>query len=461
MLFSENSKLYRFCDKLVMALVCILMADCAIFGSGRILSVGPLGFRTILLCLTLLLSVPLILSQFRILLQRRLLWLLGVFFVWLMLQTIVGIRNQNNTSLLLSDLKGFFHFFAVLPCLCVFKTKDRVHRLMRVVMYASAALAAVAFLLLFIYNWAPTAFNRIGILDKDHDITMFAAVSSKIPRLFFKSTPYLLCGCVFAVYFYTATPGGKHRWQYPLIIGFSLFALLLSYTRSIYLGAGISAIFLTVMLYCGFDNAHRMCLKKILAASVLICIVLITLCSTILSANYFGYALDRVGITFFQPDDSSSGSADPSEPSLPPEDNPNDYQQQTIAADKLRAETLSELLTHIKSAPVLGHGLGKSLAVRNHLPHEYIYLDFWMKTGIIGLLLYFAPFLTMLLNTIKRCNNGGSKTQLLPYWLSALLGFIIFSFFNPYMNAALGILLYCCSISLFYLNDTPNQPLNH
>ena len=456
MKISINDKLYRLCDKLVMILLCVLMADCAVFGAGRTLSVGPLGFRMVLLGVIMVCSVPLVIEQFPKLIKNRFLWLLAAFAGWLALETVLGILNGNSRSLLAGDIKGFAYFAAVLPALCVLNTKERIHKLMQVIMYASAVLAVVTPVLVLLYNWAPGFFTWLVSHDGEHNITMFAAVSSKIPRLFYKSTPYFLSGCAFSVYFCLIRQEEKFRWRYAVIAGLSLFALLLSYTRSIYLAVGIAAAVLVVALYFTMERSRRVRLAKAVGASALSCVLLIVVCSLVLRANYFGYALDRLGVNFVQGDLDSTDPSNPG-PNPGPSQGGNDetdrFQNDTIESDKFRAETMAELITNIKASPVWGHGLGKALEVREGLANEYIYQDIWMKTGIIGLALFFAPLALLGMETVKKFKTAPDQVRLYAPWLAVLLGFVVFSYFNPYMNAALGILFYCCTIGVYCAED--------
>ncbi len=458
----SHNNFYRVCDKLVMALLCLLMADCAMLGSGRVFSVGPLGMRMILLGLLLVASLPLIVQQFPRLVKTRMVWLLVFFALWLVIETIMGILNGNSRALLAGDLKGFAYLVATIPVLCVLNTKQRVLRLMKVMMYASGILAVSALILLFLYNYNAQLFGKIAILDRDHHITMFAAVSSRIPRLFFKSTPYFLCGCAFPVYFAVTEKSHLRFWLYPVIVGLSLFAMLLSYTRSIYLAVGVSALFMIVVLCISLDAKGKKKLITVFSLSAAVFLLLITLCSVTMKADYFGYALDRLGVTFHSPiigpsttDPSGPDSSDPTSPSMPGDTDL--FQQATIESDKFRAQTMAELKENILSSPVWGHGLGKALEVRNGYANEYIYHDILMKTGIIGLLLFLSPAIWLFADFIKKLKNKSDAALLIAPWLTVLLGFLIFSYFNPYMNASLGILFYCCCIGIV----SGNQPKNH
>ena len=453
MKFPLRNKLYFYCDRIAIVLLYIIMAECAVFGAGKTFAIGSLTLRMLLLAALLVVCLPLMIRQAPQLLKNRHLWLLAAFAVWLALEAIIGYRNKNSLTLLLGDLKGFAYFVAVIPALCVLNTQKRVHTLMKVIMYFSGALAVLTLFLLLLYNWDIDAFTQIMLWDREHSITMFATVSTKIPRLFFKSTPYFLCGCAFPIYFSLTEKTGRCRYVYPFIPGISLFALLLSYTRSIYLAMAIAAVFLLAILALTATRGQKKRLAKTVGAAGLIFVVLTATCSAAFQASFFGYALDRLGVTFSSVETPSGTLPSVTEPENTVPDDTDGFQQDTISSDLFRAQTLAELNRNILSSPIWGHGLGKELDVRNGEPNEYIYQDIWMKTGIIGLLLFLSPAALLLADLIKKRKQDPARTQLHAAWLAVLLGFMAFSYFNPYMNAALGILFYCCNIGVIYADD--------
>ena len=429
----KDLKIYRICDQLAFALLCLLMADCAMLGSGRVVSVGPLGLRMILLGLLLVVSLPLMVQRFSQLVKSRLLWILVLFALWLGFEALLGIINNNKRDLLSGDLKGFAYFVAVVPALCVLNSKQRIHQIMKIIMYASGILAVFSLFLLFLYNYNAPLFNKIAVWDWDHHITMFAAVSNRIPRLFFKSTPYFLCGCAFPIYFAVTEKTHLRYWLYPLIVGLSLFAMLMSYTRSIYFAVGVAAVFMMVVLWICLDATQRKKLVKAFGISAATCLAVILLCSVCMKADYFGYALDRVGVTFYtpstDPDPSDPALTDPTVPTQPGDT--DGFQQATVESDTLRAQTMAELTENILRSPIWGHGLGKALEVRDGYANEYIYHDILMKTGLIGLLLFLAPAILLFADLIKKLKKKSDAAQLIAPWLTVLLGFMIFSYFNP------------------------------
>ena len=134
-----------------------------------------------------------------------------------------------------------------------------------------------------------------------------------------------------------------------------------------------------------------------------------------------------------------------------PEDNEqltgeDSYKLATQKSDVLREDISKDLILMIANSPVMGNGLGATLEWREY--NEYFYLELMAKTGIIGLLLYMAPMLLSVYRVLKQRKKRWRNKVLSFTWLSVLLGFMAFSYFNPYMNAALGVLFYCCFIAV-------------
>ena len=438
-------------DKVVFFLLCTLMVDCCIFGAGRTISFGPIGFRMALAGILLILTIPLLCTKVRSLLSNKFLWMLAAFVLWLIIQTVVGLVRGNRMSLIASDLKGFAYFALVFPAVCVLTEKKRIHILMKAMMYASTVLGIAGILILCIHNWDISAFYSFYHFDSQFNIAIFASINSKLLRVFFKSSNYLLCGCAFPLYFVLAEKNRQIPWKYPLIIGLSLFVLLLSYTRSIYLAMALAAGMAIILCLCFTWKKNTIKLLKLLAISVSLFVVLIACFNLIFDYNYLDYAFERLGVTFAESETDTVIPNAGGSPDLDKDDctYKEEYQQATILSDNLRKDTMNELLEQISSSPIAGHGLGKGIAVRASGYNEYFYLDLMLKTGVIGLILFLMPFAFVGFYLLKRSKMTMDSWFLTGIWMSVLVGFMAFSFFNPYMNASLGISYYCCTIGVF------------
>ncbi len=411
-----------------MTLLCLLMADCCLFGSGRILQLGSVGFRMGLLFLLLLVSLPLILSNLSKLLKNPCIRMLAAFLLWLGVCALVGIRSGNSRTILSADLKGF-SYFALLPAaLCILTSRERVYTLMRTMMYAAFALALLHVAYLVIHLAAPDLYYILYSQGLSVNFSRVGTITSKIPRLFFTSEMYLLCGCAFPMYFYVR--GGKKNW-YPVMAGLCLFAILLSYTRSVYLGALIAAAGCILTLFAGGTPQARKGLGIFLLVAVLVLAGITWVFSVTQGTDYFGFAVSRTLVSL---GDSSAEDTQPSDPDASGDSTEidqeqiqqEDYIEETITSDQLRAATMAELMQHIRKSPVTGLGLGAGLEVRGDGEgfNEYFYLDLWAKTGIIGLILYLLPAAWMVW-TLIRDPRGHRVCRTV--WLSVLLGFMAFS----------------------------------
>ena len=482
------------------------MADCTIFGAGRTLIIGGLGFRMMVLALLMVCSVPVILRDFKKLTTNKVLFILLAFAMWLVFQSARGIKNGNSFGILLSDLKGFAYFVAVLPAICVLNSKKRLHTLMKTMMYASVALAVVSVISTCMYKWCHDVYTAIQDLDLESSILVLSCiVEGKVPRLFFKSTNYFLVGCAFSLYFY-ATGEKKGNWKYPVFAGLCLFALLMSYTRACYLAVAVAAMALLAIYLIFGTREIRAKTWKWMGLTVAVFAVITGGLSLIMGTNYMKYGLDRIAATFSLSYEEGIISEEKVMLMAAPAWNDNyqiislsdvewdnvdwanvdwenvdmekvpwddvdweiidwerfesavdweevdvteysNVEDMTTLSDKVRAMTLGEMNGYIQESPILGHGLGKAITCRENGLAEYFYHDLVVKTGVIGLALYLLPILWMGLALLGKLAK--EQKLLLGSWMAVLLGFLAFSYYNPYMNASLGILFYCCIIGIF------------
>lgn len=431
-------KIYSICDKVAWVLLCILMCDCCITGAGRIAMFGPISFRMALVALTLIVSLPLLLKNIKKLLANPLIWALAVFVVWLAVSTVIGIVNNNNIAVMISDLKGFSYLSLFPVAICVLNSKERITILMKAIMYACGAMCVIVLIHYVSYVWFPPFFSWLYDFGLEAQISAFAPISKTLPRLFFKSSTYLLAGCAFATYFQATS--NKIRWHYSAITGLSLFCLLMTYTRSLYLAAAVSVIVLIVGFMLYMHKTARKQFWSHIVLSIVCAFLVLSVLGIVTKTEFLGFAVRRSVISFGV-DDLDSSAVDNLSDKFG-ESNEDRYELETLNSDKLRTRLRKDLLTKIKKSPIIGNGLGSAVKWRPY--NEYFYLDLMAKTGICGLILYLLPAILMLWQLLSRKNESCEKKFLNSTWLCALLGFMTFSFFNPYMNASLGILYYCC-----------------
>lgn len=443
----RKETIYYFCDKAAFILLCVLMGDCCIFGAGQLISFGSIGFRMIVLAALLIVSLPLMILHIKDLLKNKYLWLVVLFGLWLIVATVMGLVNGNRKTLIVSDLKGFAYFIMLPVAICVLRKQDYIHKLMKCMMYCSAFSAIFILVMLCMYLWNYPLFSLVSDFCTSNQITAFGVISPSIPRLFFRSVLYLLCGCGFSIYFQLISSKRKISLQYVVIIVICLFALLMSYTRSVYLAAACAAVGIVIFLFWFSEKEIRKKMIKQLGMSIIGFLLVSCVFSILARANYIEYAVFRSTV-----DEESFEGINPTDPSQEnlEQQMQSDYLELTLKSDQLRELTLQGLYRNISKSPILGNGLGAEFKERPDGLNEYFYLDLLSKAGAIGLLLYLLPFILMVIQFVR---NIKKKNSLNAVWLFVLIGFLAFSWFNPYMNASLGILFYCCVIGVFSFNE--------
>lgn len=446
-------------DKVSFALLCVLMADCCITGAGRLIEIGSLGGRMVLFFFLCLSAVPAMLCNWKNLLKNRFVQYLLCFLGVLVIQAVRGVMVGNHMGILKTDVKGYLYFAMVPVSLCVLTDKKRILTLMKVMVYASAFLSclAVAFVILYAYNL--DLFQKLAqyVVPENGSTTgmmAFTALQGKQMRVFCYSGLYLLCSCAFSCYFVVSDEGSGIKWQYCLITALNLLVLLISFTRSIYLAAFIAVVSLVVFLLFAAGKGIRKKVISFFGVSLLMLAVLLAGVDAITGESNLQYGATRILLTMESAEESSWITEPATEPDEP------QYNQTTIESDQLRNMTVEEYKKYIRRNPLFGNGLGVYLECREDGYGEYFYLDMISKMGIVGLICFLAPMLNCLFYIVNGIRKGEKEVIMLGIWIVPLLGLMGYSYFNPYMNAALGVLFYSAVIAVASWYDNQRQKRN-
>lgn len=448
----SKAKVYGILDKLSMILLCVLMVDVCILAHLKLFDVAFFGNRMALLIALTIVSIPQIIMNFKTIIKNKFVIMILTFSAWILFSAILGLVNKNNIEILTTDIKGFFYFVFIPVALCVLNTKERIYTLMKVLMYATIAISVIYLAHLVIYLVSLKTFNQLLVFGMKTKFSIISSVTPKIPRVFIANVMFLLCGCAFPLYFYIEGKDLPKRKliKYPLICGLSIFSMMITYTRSVYFGAFITLMgcLITFVIKTPAKIIKR--LATYLLISVAVFLVVVTSFNISQKTDYLSFAFVRTFGTFVDmgtgDTDNPDGTVDEDDTEL--EDEFKHYLDETKKSDELRTATVSELIENIKSSPIIGHGLGKGLMVRGNGEelNEYSYLDIMSKTGIVGLILFLLPAIYMVIALFLKKSKQFDMAKI---WVSVLLGFMVFSYFNPYMPCSLGILMYCCTIAAF------------
>ena len=437
------------CSQLSFGVLCLFLLECSITGGGRYWEVGPVSVRILLGGLAAVLALPELFRHLGAYLKKPSIWLTLIFVAWLAFCAWLGIRSNNRMDVLITDVKGFMWLFLIPVFVAVVRSRDRLRILLSwvlagAVIQAALILAVNAAVVLSdnpepLCRWLTA--RSIGLVD---------IVSNKLVRVFFKSSPYMIVGCVVVLFRQARAP--KLRWRYVLAVALLFNALLLSYTRSLYGALGLTAVLsiTAVLILC---PAGRKRVLAFLLAAVVCFGVLVTVQEFVLEGSYLSFAVSRT-IGQEVPTSWASqlrgrirGDISDDKPNDAEMDRQRSYIEVTEKSDQFRQETQDGLKDCIRRSPIIGCGLGAAAASRDSGVDEYFYLDMLARTGIVGLVLYMLPFGYVVLWCLRRrsllreCPEGAAV-------VCGLCTFWVVTWFNPWMNAVLGIAWYAVTLSV-------------
>lgn len=437
------------CSQLSFGVLCLFLLECSITGGGRYWEVGPVSVRILLGGLAAVLALPELFRHLGAYLKKPSIWLTLIFVAWLAFCAWLGIRSNNRMDVLITDVKGFMWLFLIPVFVAVVRSRDRLRTLLSwvlagAVIQAALILAVNAAVVLSdnpepLCRWLTA--RSVGLVD---------IVSNKLVRVFFKSSPYMIVGCVVVLFRQARAP--KLRWRYVLAVALLFNALLLSYTRSLYGALGLTAVLsiTAVLILC---PAGRKRVLAFLLAAVVCFGVLVTVQEFVLEGSYLSFAVSRT-IGQEVPTSWASqlrgrirGDISDDKPNDAEMDRQRSYIEVTEKSDQFRQETQDGLKDCIRRSPIIGCGLGAAAASRDSGVDEYFYLDMLARTGIVGLVLYMLPFGYVVVWCLRRrsllreCPEGAAV-------VCGLCTFWVVTWFNPWMNAVLGIAWYAVTLSV-------------
>lgn len=437
------------CSQLSFGVLCLFLLECSITGGGRYWEVGPVSVRILLGGLAAVLALPELFRHLGAYLKKPSIWLTLIFVVWLAFCAWLGIRSNNRMDVLITDVKGFMWLFLIPVFVAVVRSRDRLRTLLSWVLAGAVIQAA----LILAVNAAVVLSDNPEPLCRwltAHSIGLVDIVSNKLVRVFFKSSPYMIVGCVVVLFRQARAP--KLRWRYVLAVALLFNALLLSYTRSLYGALGLTAVLsiTAVLILC---PAGRKRVLAFLLAAVVCFGVLVTVQEFVLEGSYLSFAVSRT-IGQEVPTSWASqlrgrirGDISDDKPNDAEMDRQRSYIEVTEKSDRFRQETKDGLKDCIRRSPIIGCGLGAAAASRDSGVDEYFYLDMLARTGIVGLVLYMLPFGYVVLWCLRRrsllreCPEGAAV-------VCGLCTFWVVTWFNPWMNAVLGIAWYAVTLSV-------------
>lgn len=444
----ESSKTIKRVMEIITYISLVLyMFDVVLLGTGELTKSFGIQSRMIFFGISVLAAVVLILLDFKKYLNNKYLISVLVFMAVIFIAAIRGFIGKQNTTILLSDFKGFLNFLIVFPMMAVMYKKNRVISFLKMLCLSLGVVSVLGIILAF-YLQMPLEMRR-GAYDffDGYNICMITELTGKVTRIFFNSGSRLFfAGFALSIVFSLIENKRKIIWIF--IASLDIFGVFISYTRSGYLAfvIGIFAFVVLILLFYR-DFFKTLAIRACFVGGIVV--VLIGMVSVAEKVNLVDVAINRCLFAGAEIEDTNTNVEKPS-------DNKNDKNDKSELTNKkaeiqnlaIREQRKTLALENIKKHPLFGGGLGVSNDINDGFI-EYFYLDILSKIGFIGFIIFIIPFLFSVFDTIILRDVFCKEQRLLA--LAAQLGCLfvfVISYFNPCLNSSVGLFMYSLALVL-------------
>ena len=447
----KSSKTIKIVMEMITYISLVLyMFDVVLLGTGELTKSFGIQSRMIFFGISVLAAVVLILLDLKKYLNNKYLISVLVFMVVIFIAAIRGFVGKQNTTILLSDFKGFLNFLIVFPMMAVLYKKNRVISFLKMLCLSLGVVSVLGIILAFylqmpleIRHWAYDFFDG-------YNICMITELTGRVTRIFFNSGSRLFfAGFALSIVFSLIENKRKIIWIF--IASLDIFGVFISYTRSGYLAfvIGIFAFVVLILLFYR-DFFKTLAIRACFVGGIVV--VLIGMVSVAEKVNLVDVAINRCLFAGAEIEDTNTNVEKPSD-NKNDKNNKNDKSELTnkkaeIQNLAIREQRKTLALENIKKHPLFGGGLGVSNDINDGFI-EYFYLDILSKIGFIGFIIFIIPFLFSVFDTIILRDVFCKEQRLLA--LAAQLGCLfvfVISYFNPCLNSSVGLFMYSLALVL-------------
>lgn len=445
----KSSKTIKIVMEMITYISLVLyMFDVVLLGTGELTKSFGIQSRMIFFGISVLAAVVLILLDLKKYLNNKYLISVLVFMVVIFIAAIRGFVGKQNTTILLSDFKGFLNFLIVFPMMAVMYKKNRVISFLKMLCLSLGVVSVLGIILAFylqmpleIRHWAYDFFDG-------YNICMITELTGRVTRIFFNSGSRLFfAGFALSIVFSLIENKRKIIWIF--IASLDIFGVFISYTRSGYLAFAIGIFAFVVLILLFYRDFFKpLDIRACFVAGIVV--VLIGTVSVAEKANLVDVAINRCLFAGAEIEDNDTNVDKPSD-NKNDKNNKNDKltnEKAEIQNLAIREQRKTLALENIKKHPLFGGGLGVSNDINDGFI-EYFYLDILSKIGFIGFIIFIIPFLFSVFDTIILRDVFCKEQRLLA--LAAQLGCLfvfVISYFNPCLNSSVGLFMYSLALVL-------------
>lgn len=370
--------------------------------------------------------------------------LLFIVLIWAFVR---GILSRNSFDNLFFDANGWLYFALVVVFFDVIGSSTIIKTIFNLLIAAASFLSLktiflfyifshqIKFLIVPIYRW-----TRLNLLGEITQLTPFFS------RIFLQSQIYLLVVFLIILVFWLAQNNRRpisKRIKPILYLIFILTAILISFSRSYYLGLLVSLLVFLLILKFQYRSPWQkflisFCLLILIFVFAFSLLYLLTISPSYPEINLFNLFLRRFGLD-------------------------------TEPAALSRWQQLGPLWQAIKQQPIFGSGFGTTVTYQSQDPtvviklggwsttyaFEWGYLDIWLKMGLAGLMVYllliarifYLGWRSLILSIRSQVTDF--HHLLIFGLLLGLIAVLVTNITSPYLNHPLGIGYLICLSAIF------------
>ena len=421
-------------------LMIVLTCECIVGSSGRWLVIGPLSIRMWLFILTFLVSLPFVIINLKSVIKNPVVITLFLLAGVVIFAGVNGYLRGNNPQFIVADLTSFA-FLAIVPAyLAVIDTEDKVKTLIKIASYSSLVLVITTVVLHFVFMiMQQQSIQTFNVAINNVQLGGLFNFDDKIYRIFFRSS---ICFILPFIYFFNqilTTQNKSQRWQAYTFMSLSFIAIVLTYTRSIWLGS-LAAVVIFVVINIKKYKALLKGIAVTLAGFILFVML-----------SWAGYGYEGIFSNVVE-----RISLDPMNSSELSEENEQLLIQ--LESEEVRSVRFSEACEVIENHFVLGKGLG--MEINDGSPGvgkiEYTYLDLMGKMGFVGLMVFLAALINPFVGAVKK-KKAGAMAGSLAVMLCVAACIIVASYFNPFITSPIGFSIYAVLAAALYAKTGMKQ----
>lgn len=348
---------------------------------------------------------------------------------------ILGMVRGNDPSVLAYDVNGYL-FLLIGPALfTALAAAEQRKRGLSVLVAAVLFLAVQAIVLLALFVHARSLLHPLYRWVRDLQLYEVTAISANVYRIFSPTQLYSIIGLCFVFGAALASERRTMRQSIglTLLACSATLAIVVSQSRSFWLGTAFAAGIAVIL-------AFRIFRKSLFSVSRLIIVLLVVFLLDIAVLSFtanFPYLWARPGARPLAALLSERGKTT------------------TDVASESRFGLIGPMLRSIARHPILGNGFGTTVTFRSSDPRavattgglrttaafEWGFLDFALKTGVVGLTAWILLLLRIGQTAWQRlvAQTANHERMIATGALLGIVAVSVIHMFSPYLNHPLGI----------------------